>query len=1270
MDKEKEVPSFRFEANNYPLSPGTRLIEASAGTGKTFAITHIVLRLLTEGRYKLNQLLVVTFTEAAAAELKARICARIEEALYGLEALEKGISHTASDEVLDNWLTRKGQESSQRRDWTVALLEALEKLNSADITTIHGFCMRTLRRKALENGSFIEPKIESDGKELVQEVVHDYWQKHILTLRADQFKGITEAGLTLKNLTESLLKVDADASLNIEEGELTLDTSKPLTEQFDLLLKDKWLNFLKEWNIHGKSLEEELRNKAMEWRSLGAIDTKPFSPKPTKDRHEIISNWIEEVTRPQLNLEERETPTYEKIRNQILLGNYYHPSALCQVARRCAEENQSLLTPNLQVAIAELWDTPAEEVWKHALHHSQQVLNERRLRKGVMSYAGLLKALDSNHHSNETRQIKHDLNLLSSLQDRYCVALIDEFQDTDPIQWRLLKNVFADSTKHLLIMVGDPKQAIYRFRGGDLRVYMQAKDEVERIDALVDNYRTANHLLEGLNKLMAQGLNRSNLKAPLLTAKGRVKKIPIPKNRYPLQILNMERTSEFIEGTTSAVKSKSKQEEMIPIAVSNAILEILRESPKEIKPSDICILVNRHDQAKSIRKGLAGVGLPSKLITQGDVLTSEAAKILQYFLDCLANPSDAKKIRLLASSPLLQWRASDLGSDQKESELDLLCQRFDSWAKNLNKLGLLGCLSELLAEEKIADLSQRGHLLSDLHQCAQIIEEEITMQGMDAGRAARWLRRQRLQPFLSTNENRQPNSDIAESAVGVVTIHRSKGMEYEIVICPYLWQAPPVPSGPLWRPSSGSLWQLSLNKDWGRGRLIAEQNKQESIKESERLAYVALTRARNLLIVVWTNSEKQENNPISSWLFGPDAITRPINQLTTEKMQTWIRSKNIPITINEAIEEQAKEHWVIPVPKGDLKVGPIPKRTLDICWGRYSYSSWTSTSFEEEALLKDPIGIEEGRDLDQQDEQVSFQEEMQNKESQTPEISSEDSRTKQSPLSDFPRGSEAGECLHKIIERVNLWDSPKSERSKLIIEEELRKAGLEINLLTTVQSGLERVFSTPFWGALNGLRLDQLNPQRCIHELSFDLPIAHNGNVINSSDISKVFQLNPEARYGPSYARRIIDLNISSRGFLTGSIDLVFTDNEDPQSARWWVADWKSNWIGQSDPKGELISCSPINYTKSAMEQQMLFHHYPLQAHLYLVALHRYLQWRLKGYDPSRHLGGYAYVFLRGLPESTTFTKNHLNYIPGLIVEPAPLDRILELNKLFEYGGA
>ena len=1214
--------SSRFEPNQYPLDAGVRLLEASAGTGKTFALAHLVLRLVTERKLNLKELLVVTFTEAAAAELRDRIGRRLNDALQALlqDQANNSDAQTNSpprDAVLEEWLALHGQDPNTRRTIASNLLEALEGLERADITTIHGFCRRSLRRQALQNGTAMEVCLENDSQHLCQEVAYDYWEHQVLALPADDVSGLLDAGLSAEQLSQALSRLDSDCAVRIAGTEEAHDQEHPLIECFEHWLQSSWTEFEAQWETHGHALETAFRDCATDWRSQGQTDTKPYSPKPKKDRASELSAWISQLTDTgQLRI------SYGNVRKQSLLGNYFHPGCFSKTARRCSEINPNLPQPNLQKAIAALWDGPAEQVWRHGLTHGLHALAARRAQQGVISFSGLLDALDPKDTDADPQR------WLAPIQQRYRVALIDEFQDTDPLQWRLLQACFATPV-HLLLMVGDPKQAIYRFRGGDLNTYKQARQTADRIDNLLDNRRTTPSLMEAMNQWMAPGLNLSNLKVPPVTPFASALPLDLPEGEQPLQLIDLQVDDPETPPTRTALEAT------IPPLVACHALHLLDSDPS-LTPSDLCVLVSRHRQAEAVREQLAQRGLPSRLVSPGDVLSTTGATELQHFLDALTTPADGGRLRRLACSALMQWTSRQLQDAETNGDLDRLAGQLRNLQDDLPFLGLLGCLSQLLEGRMLADLSSRGRLLGDIQQCARLVQDAMHRQGLDLGSAADWLRRQRLQPIEPTPDIRQPHSDLAESAVAVVTVHRSKGLQYPVVICPYLWQAPADRKGPLWRNPPNDpegTWQVALNPHWDRGYRAAERDQHDSAAEAERLAYVALTRAERHLVVFWVAAAGQHANPLAGWVTELSKLEAPLARLR-------LPPENTPL-----------QFWR-PAPRLEtLQLSRVPQRSLDRSWGRSSYSAWISSqNGHHKPAPSDPRNLEEGRDIDA----VVDTDAVANSEAPGSQL---DSADQNGPLAEFPKGPGAGDCLHRILEQVSFQGPADQAPNQLVVAEELGRAGIDLEHGDAVISALNTVLTAPLGGPLKNLKLSDLDAGRRLHELSFDLPVAQQGDPVRSAGLAHAFEADSDQRFGTNYAQSLRQLDIRSRGFLTGSIDLVFTDGDDPSTARWWVADWKSNWIGERDESGRGIACGPRHYSQAAMEEQMLAHHYPLQAHLYLLALDRYLRWRLDGYDPTRHLGGYVYVFLRGIsPKGGS----------GVVIEPAPMTRIRRLDQWLE----
>jgi exodeoxyribonuclease V beta subunit len=1245
-----------FDANRLSLEPGLRLLEASAGTGKTFALAHLVLRLVGEQGHPLPRLLVVTFTDAATAELRDRISQRLQEALANLE----DPARDPPDAVLATWLQERREASAPELSRLRGrLLLALEELDSADITTIHGFCRRTLSRQALEAGRSPDLQLEGDGEIRIRQVVHDYAQRQLLPLPADLLAGLRAAGVHPGALEAVLFQLDGDPALALDPPPADLpDWEEPLPRWLPALVAERWERFRDLWEREGRELEQCLCQEAARWRQeAGATNTTPYAARPTRDRCGELAAWI--AAQPPQG-------SYRAVRRQELLSRHYHPGAFSQVARRIERPEGGevrLPRPALLEAIAALVDGPAELVRLHAAQHGRRELRRRRQRQGVVTYSQLLADLDPGAEESGATA------LLEAVAGRYAAALVDEFQDTDPIQWRILRQAFGGG-RHPLLIVGDPKQAIYRFRGGDLATYLRVRAEAKAVHELGENRRSTEALIGGLNALMQPGLQRSKLPVqPLRACAGR--RGPEPP-QAPIELL-------WLGEPGQPAASRTALEAWLAPRLATFVVELLErglelvdgQGRRPLQPDDICLLVDRHRQAETLRQALERQGVASRLVSRADVFQSQAATALQRLLDALADPADTSRRRLLAASPLLGWDPIRLSGDA-QGDVEL-AGRLARLAEQLPQRGLLGLLADLLDGERIASLALDGRLLADLQQVGVLVQERIHGEQLGAEAAADWLRRLRLHPDRPVPEEHQAHSDRVDGAVSVVTIHRSKGLEYPVVICPTLWCAASAsPSRGLAR--GGCRWQapgqdaprldLHLDDRWGTGYRARREQRYAEEAERERQAYVAVTRARDLLVLAWGPAKGQQGGPLFPWLFGePSPPDLDENTVAEELPDHW-RGRLIDQIAGRALPLQLREppppdgpRWRRPLgeDRGALACGPVPlPQSIDRLWGRSSYSSWTQAAHAggpgaPAALQAAP---DDGRDtLDPEAEPEAL-----------PAVAEEigpmapaeelDAEAEDGPLAGFPRGAAAGDCLHRILERVEFTLPLESPANREAVERELRRAGLGAAWTGATLEGL-----TPFGGELGGLRPADLPSQARLAEMGFDLRM----DLVRSADLASAFRAYPQGAFGAAYADRLAALPIASRGFLTGSIDLVFRAPAAGDDGRWWVLDWKSNWLGRRDGTGQPLACGPRHYAQAAMRELMAERHYPLQAHLYLVALHRYLGWRLDGYDPKRHLGGYAYVFLRGTPGPGTGAAAP-GAVPGMMVERPPLARLLALD--------
>ena len=1288
-----------FEANSFPLDCGIRLLEASAGTGKTFALAHLVLRLVTEEGLSLRRLLVVTYTDAAAAELRDRIGRRLQEALACLAGpapdadadadadadvdadvdADLDVDAASVDPVLQEWLARQAIQAGQPVDRLRGmLLLALEELDGADITTIHGFCRRTLERQSLEAGCSPQQRLEGDASRLIEEVVHDYWQRQVLPMSAPSLAGLGACGVNPEALASLLLRLDGDPALALDPLPAGLELEVPFADQWPALWQRSWSQFRKEWDRRSEALQLDFEAAAEQWHSATGAKTGSYSRRfRSGGPRAKVEAWLAQAEA------QVAAGDYEAVLQQKPLTDIFHPGAFSSQARKAEGHGSAPSLPQrpLMEAVAALVDGPAEALLAHACHWGRRELRQRRQRGGATSFAGLLEALDPG-----VEALGQGTPLLAAVAARYDAALIDEFQDTDPIQWRILRQAFGAGA-HRLVMVGDPKQAIYRFRGGDLATYLAARGEAGALYRLDENRRSTAELIDGFNRLLAPGLVRSGLKVPAVLARADRSGPPGPA----IELLWLGPKPGEPEGMQPEAKlpSRTEWEGRLPGLIAAATADLLARRPllcqggqtRPLGPEDICLLVSRHRQAEALRQALQRQGIASRLVSQADVFATAGATLLQRFLDALADPADPNCLRLLAASPLVGWSARSVQAADP-GRWSALAGRLQALAAGLERRGLLGVLADLLGSDNLARLSDGGgRSLADLEQVAGLVERQRHAEGLGPAALADWLRRLRYSEDRPLPDDHQANSDRIDGAVAVVTIHRSKGLQFPVVICPYLWQAPgasrggSAPLGCRWQPPNAAQPHLDLHLDrrWGVGYAAHSQERAAEQAEAERLAYVAMTRAEHLLLLAWGPVAQQGASPLMPWLFPAEPLAGPdhdpfegVSALEwRRRLEQQLAQRALPARLidpppapNQLLAEQGNG-------APPLALGPVPLRLFDRRWGRASYTAWTHGAPEpgRPALASGvaPQSLDEGRDT--LDPSAELEETLVGAAVPAAGLVPGRQWPANGPLADFPRGAAAGDCLHRILEGLDYSIPWQLESVGEQVGAELRRAGLASQHLEPLLAGLEQVRLTPFGGPLGGLRLADLAAGQWLNEMNFDLTLGS----VRAEALAAAFADHPGGAFGADYAKQVALLPIASRGFLTGSIDLLFQAPDPAGRGRWWVLDWKSNWLGLRDSKGRPLACGPSHYGSGAMTALMAANHYPLQAHLYLVALHRYLSWRQPGYQPERDLGGYAYLFLRGAPGPVALQDwdagvQGSTEIPGMVVECPPVGRLLALD--------
>jgi exodeoxyribonuclease V beta subunit len=1085
-----------------PLS-GTNLIEASAGTGKTYAITNLFVRLLLEMQLSVGQILVVTYTNAATAELRARIRRRLREALLAFEA---GGSH---DEFLDELVRRRREQGTCARDQE-QLAIALNSFDEAAIFTVHGFCQRMLQDNAFESSVAFDTELVSNESLLLTEVVQDFWVRELYAapeIFVDHLAGAKVTPTTLENLA---MKVVAHPDMSV----------------------------LPEWDDP----------------VLSAAELPPD-----------------------------QAPEAHALKLQLDLAGY---------ARR--------------------------------------ELRRRKERTRVQSFDDLLQRLA------EALRGPGGRDLAETIRRRFRAALIDEFQDTDPVQYEIFRNVYLGSGA-VLFLIGDPKQAIYAFRGADVFAYMRAKDDTGgEPRTLGINRRSDPSLITGLNVLFGR------LRAPFV-----FNEIPfLPANarpdasdclgggaagQPPLQIVFVRRTGQ--ENSRDGCINKSWA--ALTRAVAADIVRFLDSGAtirdRHVAAGDIAVLCRKNKQATAVQQALRALGVPSVLQGDASVFAAGEAEEMERVLRALADPGNARAIRAALSTTLLGQNAQDLCAlEHDEQRWDDWVRRFQTWHERWMQRGFVAAFRALLDSQGVARrllgfLDGERRLTNVLH-----LMELLHTAGTEGRRGphalVHWLHEMRANVDAGealAGEAAQIRLESDAAAVQLTTVHKSKGLQYPIVYCPYLWD------GALLTDSDKKALRFHdpddayrLKLDIGSSARAAHRSvaEQEAFAENLRLLYVALTRAQHRCTLVWGAFRSAEDSALGYVLHQPSGVKGDPRTATTGRIKAFIRARDDEGMRADLAALAAMAPRSIAVT--DLSLEPAGRyasageQTLELdcrTATRELHRTWRVSSFSALASSGEAISqpAEEGLDHDAAPELAAFEVETARPADQSLVV-----------LHDFPAGTRAGQLVHEVFEQSDFHATDPAVLRETVTAA-VARFGFESKWEEPLRHAVADVVATPLDDGEHRFCLRDISLSRRLNEMEFLFPIAgpesaqHDGVLLTRERLAAVFARHAAAPVPADYAERLRRLGFAPlAGFLKGFIDLVFE-----HAGRWYLVDYKSN----------LLGVHAHDYRPERLMAAMTEHHYFLQYHLYVVALHRYLTRRLPDYDYERHCGGIYYLFLRGM---------------------------------------
>ncbi|HWD65849.1 MAG TPA: UvrD-helicase domain-containing protein [Solirubrobacteraceae bacterium] len=839
------------------------------------------------------------------------------------------------------------------------------------------------------------------------------------------------------------------------------------------------------------------------------------------------------------------------------------------------------------------------------------------------------------------------------LRSRYQVVLIDEFQDTDPIQWEIVHRAFGSGVT--LVLIADPKQAIYAFRGADVYAYLAAAREATHQATLPINRRSDQPLLDGFDALFEPvclghpDIPYRQVRAAPCHRHPRLHDAPDPA---ALRFRVVDRDDPAVTRTTKGFAEARSVRELIARDVAAEVVALLASPARidrraesgetigsdPIRPADLAVLVRRHTEAALVQAELTAAAVPAVINGAGSVFATPAGQDWLTLLEALERPTSPLRARAAALTPFLGWDAERVACATEE-ELEELHQRLHGWGRILRSRGVAALTETVMLAERIPGrvLARRGgeRRLTDLGHVSQILHAAAAAEGLGTSSLTGWLRERIAAAGREGADELTRRLESDAEAVQVVTIHSSKGLEFPVVFCPFLWDV-------VWRPPGnrpvtfhdsdhGDIRALDVGLQGGSYRAHKDQHLAEERGEDLRLAYVALTRARHQATVWWAGSWNAGNSPLGRLLFAPRSDGNvPLAGPETPADQTAlarfgeIRSRATSSVSVGWARLGKPAAWSPGLPPAEAMSVARFDRRLDLAWRRTSYSAITAAAHEawvgsepEEAWVQDePSGPAGGGAV-------------------VPELTGPERvelTAHPLPLAEMAMGPDIGTLVHRVLEAVDFTSAELGAELAASLSGRGLRTGPELGCEPAVAAaGLAAALQTPLQEALGGATLTQVPRADRLDELGFELPLAGGDEPRGRVGLGSVADLLrrwlPDEDPLAGYADQLEDpvLESTLRGYLTGSIDLVvrLAGADGPRFA---LFDYKTNWLA---PAGEPLSA--WHYRPSALQDEMQHAHYGLQALLYTVALHRYLRWRLPGYDPSRNLAGAHYLFVRGM---------------------------------------
>ncbi|GAB3135133.1 exodeoxyribonuclease V subunit beta [Tsukamurella serpentis] len=826
----------------------------------------------------------------------------------------------------------------------------------------------------------------------------------------------------------------------------------------------------------------------------------------------------------------------------------------------------------------------------------------------------------------------HGARACARLQQMYSVVLVDEFQDTDPVQWDILRAAFHGA--RTLVLVGDPKQAIYAFRGAEVYSYLEASRAATTHRALDVNRRSDGPLVSALQHLYGDvALGDTRIVAGPVRAHRATSRL----DGAPLRLRYLgsngvgPKTQSGVP-RVPGVRTAVLGDVAADIVRTLAAAEVLDadDGPRTVEPKDIAVLVRKNEHIGLLQTLLQAHGVAAVAAGGSSVFSTSAATDWLRVLQALENPGRSDRARLAALTPLMEYTAADL--DQRGDELvSEISGRLRTLAGIFARSGFAAMFDALAGRSRFDErmLGQVGgeRTLTDLRHVAELVQHATVTLGLGPGAATRWLAERIADPGLggTADPARRLATDVA--AVQLMTVHASKGLQFPVVYLPFAWDS---------FGGFGDRDTFTFHEDGERLVDVGGKDAQgyptrlaaaraEDAAEELRLLYVGATRAQSRLVLWWAPSTTTKGSPLHRLLFSEvgggrvpaESAPLPADGDVGARLREWAG----PIAGSVSIEPVDLDPGELPQwrPRDDdfpiLELGRAHRR-IDPTWRRTSYSALVADAAHGPA--------EQTADTGSEPEDAGVADEPLDEPIGDRTPASVTTQAPPSLMNGLSGGAVFGTLVHEILENVDTG-APDLDAEVLARCREAAEYGATADDPEEVATALLAVLRTPMGaGTLSGLTLAEIAPGDHLAELEFELPLADERSATLATIADLLAAHLPDDDPLAPYAQRLREIpGAALRGYLTGSIDSVLRIRRDEEQT-YTVVDYKTNRLARGD-------LTTADYTPEAMAREMISSHYVLQALLYSVALHRFLLWKLPGYSPQANLGVVQYHFVRAM---------------------------------------